>query len=408
VPMSPAVGRTIQDEGTSQSGRSKLNFVGSGVSTIDDVANDATKVIIDPFLSGAVYGPLDNNEFGKPRLLTAGGNWNFTSVSSFYWAPAGTANAPDAINAYIVLQLAPPDGPAGSSDHLVQIAFGVTDPSKEYQRVFSIPAGTWGAWAPLSGGGGSGGHTIQDEGVSLAARTKLNFVGAGVAAVDDSANDRTVVTINPGGAVTMDPWHTVGSAGEPAFVNGYANYDTATYPACAYRKDPLGKVQLRGLLLTGTTNGTAFVLPVGYRPSKQMLFISQASSPGQCRVDIYTSGAVFVSGMVASSWVSLDMIEFDTDTVTAMPTGPQGPKGDTGATGGNATVPMDPWHTIGAGGTPISAAAIRQSPSARTRSGRSRFAAPQSGARPTAPSSPCPPGIGLRPPSSSPTSPPPA
>ena len=47
----------------------------------------------------------------------------------------------------------------------------------------------------ISGGGG-GGHTIQDEGVSLTQRTKLNFVGGGVAVTDDSGNDASIVTIS--------------------------------------------------------------------------------------------------------------------------------------------------------------------------------------------------------------------
>lgn len=42
------------------------------------------------------------------------------------------------------------------------------------------------------------GHTIQDEGSPLTARTNLNFVGAGVAATDDAGNDATIVTINGG------------------------------------------------------------------------------------------------------------------------------------------------------------------------------------------------------------------
>ncbi len=46
-----------------------------------------------------------------------------------------------------------------------------------------------------TGGGGSGGHTIQDEGVSLPQRTNLNFVGAGVTATDDLGNDASVITI---------------------------------------------------------------------------------------------------------------------------------------------------------------------------------------------------------------------
>ena len=43
--------------------------------------------------------------------------------------------------------------------------------------------------------GGGSGHTIQDEGTPLTARTNLNFVGGGVNATDDVGNDRTDVTI---------------------------------------------------------------------------------------------------------------------------------------------------------------------------------------------------------------------
>jgi hypothetical protein len=39
------------------------------------------------------------------------------------------------------------------------------------------------------------GHTIQDEGSSLTLRAKLNFVGNGVQATDDSGNDASKVTI---------------------------------------------------------------------------------------------------------------------------------------------------------------------------------------------------------------------
>lgn len=52
---------------------------------------------------------------------------------------------------------------------------------------------------PGVGGGGSG-HVIEDEGVPLATRGSLNFVGSGVAVTDDLGNDATVVTISGGGA----------------------------------------------------------------------------------------------------------------------------------------------------------------------------------------------------------------
>jgi hypothetical protein len=52
-------------------------------------------------------------------------------------------------------------------------------------------------WPPTGGGGG---HTIQDEGSALTARTGLNFVGSSVTAADDAANNRTNVTITGGGS----------------------------------------------------------------------------------------------------------------------------------------------------------------------------------------------------------------
>jgi hypothetical protein len=47
-----------------------------------------------------------------------------------------------------------------------------------------------GAWTPLSGG-----HTIEDEGVAVAQRETMNFVGNGIV-VTDSAG-KTTVTVNP-------------------------------------------------------------------------------------------------------------------------------------------------------------------------------------------------------------------
>lgn len=56
-----------------------------------------------------------------------------------------------------------------------------------------------GRWdLTVSGGGGGAGHTIEDEGVALTARTSLNFVGVNVSVADSGG--KTVVTI---GAVSL-------------------------------------------------------------------------------------------------------------------------------------------------------------------------------------------------------------
>lgn len=53
--------------------------------------------------------------------------------------------------------------------------------------------------SPGSSGGIVSGHVIQDEGVDLAQRPRLNFTGAGVTVTDDAVNNRTNVTISGGG-----------------------------------------------------------------------------------------------------------------------------------------------------------------------------------------------------------------
>jgi len=53
------------------------------------------------------------------------------------------------------------------------------------------------------GGGGVAGHVIQDEGLALPQRLRLNFVGAGVVASDDAINNATVITIDGASIVTL-------------------------------------------------------------------------------------------------------------------------------------------------------------------------------------------------------------
>lgn len=75
-------------------------------------------------------------------------------------------------------------------------------------------------------GGGSGGHTIEEDGTPLTARTGLNFVGAGITATDDAGGDETDITLDADltdladgtlsaaaidGAITRDTeWDTIG------------------------------------------------------------------------------------------------------------------------------------------------------------------------------------------------------
>ena len=135
-------------------------------------------------------------------------------------------------------------------------------------------------------------------------------------------------------AVTLDPWHNVGAAGEPTFASGFSQY--ASFLPVGFRKDPFGRVHLRGLIST-SVGGTMFTLPTGYRPVAQVLLDTMAN--GQGRVDVTPAGAVQSTGTPAG-WITLDGLYFDTDSVTSYlagvpgPAGVTGPAGPTGPTGG--------------------------------------------------------------------------
>jgi hypothetical protein len=159
----------------------------------------------------------------------------------------------------------------------------------------------------------------------------------------------------PGNSITvpMDTWHIVGNAGEPAYTNLWLPNNFG-YEVPAFRKDPLGRVHLRGTIRAGTINTNVFTLPVGYRPPFGLRFpqlssaLSGVTAADWGQINVQADGTVTAYG-TNNAVISLDGISFDTASVTEMPTGPQGPKGDPG---GNATVAMDTWHSIGTSGQP--------------------------------------------------------
>jgi hypothetical protein len=138
--------------------------------------------------------------------------------------------------------------------------------------------------------------------------------------------------------ITMDSWHLVGGSGEPAFQNSWVNNASpATYPVAAFRKDPTGRVALRGLVNGGTTGVAMFTLPVDYRPSRALFFPTDANG-AYARITVNADGTV-VHSAGATSNVNLNVIEFDTDTVLR--------------TASLTAQPIESWHTIGGSGEPV-------------------------------------------------------
>src|SRR4051812_35523455 len=109
-----------------------------------------------------------------------------------------------------------------------------------------------------------------------------------------------------GSSVAMDPWHVVGAAGEPAFQNSWTNYGSG-WATAGFRKDPLGKVRLRGLVKSGTL-ATVFKLPAGYWPPGHIAVASNTSGglniPGYTEVD--STGNVSCGGNNAACMLDLE------------------------------------------------------------------------------------------------------
>ena len=166
--------------------------------------------------------------------------------------------------------------------------------------------------------------------------------------VFDDENDAWAITAGMGGGavgpiseVPIEPWHYVGTAGEPAFASGWVNFGGG-YANVGYRKTPDGKVQVQGMVKSGIAN-LVFVLPAGYRPAANVLLPTTANGTGataDINAYIYVEPGGNVYAYPADNtarpfpwdWLSMDGIEFPTDQTT-FPTGPAGPPGAPGAGG---------------------------------------------------------------------------
>jgi hypothetical protein len=83
---------------------------------------------------------------------------------------------------------------------------------------------------------------------------------------------------------------------KPVLLNTWENYEAegGTFANAMYRRGVDGRVTIIGLVkhTAAGANGTViFTLPVGYRPSKQLLF-----NDGAKRVDVNSAGAVIYQG----------------------------------------------------------------------------------------------------------------
>jgi hypothetical protein len=140
------------------------------------------------------------------NMVTVSGDLTVTALKTanyFLAGPSSGAAAPATFRALVAADIAGLSSAGVSTDAIWtakgDLAVGIGSGSAAILGV-----GTAGQVLTVSGSGAfdlgwaapaSSGHAIQDEGTPLAARANLNFVGAGVAATDDVANDATIVTV---------------------------------------------------------------------------------------------------------------------------------------------------------------------------------------------------------------------
>jgi hypothetical protein len=110
-------------------------------------------------------------------------------------------------------------------------------------------------------------------------------------------------------SATSEPYHEVGTPGEPPFQSGWTNTEPGVSTAAFY-KDSLGVVHLKGVIAGGGNGNTAFTLPTGYRPSQGLLLPAAAAPTQAGQLLISPSGSVAPACDVTPCIVGMDGVGF--------------------------------------------------------------------------------------------------
>ena len=98
----------------------------------------------------------------------------------------------------------------------------------------------------------------------------------------------------------------------PTLLNGWSNFGGGADTA-GYRKDPLGRVDLKGLVLAGNVGSAVLFLPAGYRPAANKFFVA-ANGSAMGRISVDASGAVIATHVPnPGSGLSLENVDFSVE-----------------------------------------------------------------------------------------------
>jgi len=109
----------------------------------------------------------------------------------------------------------------------------------------------------------------------------------------DASDDRfelyRPLSMASGGSIEAEGWTVVGSLG-----GFWVDYG-AGFQGARYRITPDGTVHIQGLIKNGTPPTTLFTLPAGYRPAKQLIFLTFAYGGAVGRLDVKANGDVYLA-----------------------------------------------------------------------------------------------------------------
>ena len=181
------------------------------------------------------------------------------------------------------------------------------------------PAGSTGSQGPKGDPGTAGATGSQGPAGATGSQGPAGATGpAGPTAVSANTGNQAVLGTDsliyvPTGLDTG--WEWVGYNGSPAFNSSPYQLTGASFSPGRFRRDAYGCVHLDGLLASQAPNTTTprFVLPVGCRPSVNMLFAAMNGGTTNGSIYVSTAGGVYYWNGATGGWVNLSGITFMAD-----------------------------------------------------------------------------------------------
>ena len=124
-----------------------------------------------------------------------------------------------------------------------------------------------------------------------------------------SMSAANALDLTDGGITDLHSHESTGTWIAPSLGGAWVNFGSGLNPV-GYYKDSMGIVHLRGVIKDGTITTTLFVLPIGFRPPYEEVFVT-ISNDAIGRLNVVYSGEV-IPKVGNNAWFSLDGISFST------------------------------------------------------------------------------------------------